>query len=115
MKHFCRDCIHIKSTVKIRRVCKLNCVERSATDTCMWSGKRNPSKFEHIKRDGLTVRELIQQLNLLPLDLPVFVRCQTFDDVDYWAMTGSDITVGAVEDYSTNKETTSVLIGDERI
>lgn len=42
----CRECKHIKVRTHVDRMCKLNCVYRAITDTCCWTGKRYPCKFE---------------------------------------------------------------------
>lgn len=49
---YCRDCKHVKTEFITRRTCKLNCVGRIETDTCCWSGKRYPSRFEKKEPDN---------------------------------------------------------------
>lgn len=63
----CSECRHIREKVRIKRVCKLNCVERSDTDTCLWTGKRYPCKFEQKKpeKKPTTVLEALDELDLL--------------------------------------------------
>lgn len=49
MPEFCKDCENIRVTTTVTRTCKLNCVQRSPYDTCLWDTKRDPSRFKQRK------------------------------------------------------------------
>ena len=61
----CIDCDHICKKVRIDYQCKLNSVYRNVTDTCCWSGKRYPSRFEENKKVHDNQRELIKSMEML--------------------------------------------------
>lgn len=63
----CRECKHIKTKVHVERVCKLNCVRRSITDSCCWTGKRHPCKFEpqDPEKKLMTVLEALDELDYI--------------------------------------------------
>lgn len=62
----CRECKHIKVKTHVERVCKLNCVHRTVTDSCCWSGKRYPCRFEpqDPEKKITTVLEVLDELDV---------------------------------------------------
>ena len=61
----CIDCGHICTKHYTTYVCKLNAVAREVTDTCCWSGKQYPSKFEARESIHDNQRELIKSMEVL--------------------------------------------------
>lgn len=58
---YCSACRHLRVDYVTKRVCRLNCVGRDDGDTCCWSGKRYPSRFE--PKEFLTSQGFLEKLH----------------------------------------------------